>query len=326
MRRLSPLIVLSLSLACRCLAAADDDLLFLEPAGGKPTPKAEASPSSIPTENPEPTATPGQAAKARKAVVQAASRLDSVHYSRLPDAVKVWVQGRGKLSASVRVLHAPERLWLRFPKARLAAPAKVEIGAGPVRRVRLSQKAAETQMVLDLDRPLRYSLLKTGPGVFGLRLETGPLGEEVQESPAQGSGRPPQGSQGAVPPKVDMMLFDRNVMYQGKQYEAYPCANLVYDRADAFPLEREFQTSFVFYGGYGAFVCNLRLVDPSGSKVDETREPFAFNLYNRLADSHVDYTWKVRFHEKGTYKVVVTLNGEDVYSRSFYVGHSGDKP
>jgi len=60
------------------------------------------------------------------------------------------------------------------------------------------------------------------------------------------------------------MLFDRNVMFQDRQYEKYPCANLLYEHGTAFPLEREFITTLVFFQGYGTFVGNIRILAPNG--------------------------------------------------------------
>lgn len=319
--------------------AADDDLLFLEPASKSPTrtysapsPAPTAASTALPTALPTAVpAAPTVAPTAAPTAVSGPLAITSIKYSRLSDGVKVWMRGNGALAATVGVLHSPERLWLRFPGATLKAPKRLEIHAGPVLRVRSAPKTNETHVVIDLDRPMAYTLLKDSPDVFALRLETGPLDEYRsggqglpgdEDSPAPQSGT----SRGAIAPRIDMMLFDRNVLFQGKQYEAYPCANLIYDRSDAFPLSREFMTSFVFSQGYGAFVCNLRLVDPEGALVDDTREPFAFNLNNRLTDYHVDYNWKVNFKTKGYYKMILTLNGEDVFKRSIYVGHSDDRP
>jgi hypothetical protein len=49
-------------------------------------------------------------------------------------------------------------------------------------------------------------------------------------------------------PKVNLMLFDLNVIYQDKQYDRFPCANFIYNAGDAFPLKREFVSTLVFHG------------------------------------------------------------------------------
>ena len=150
---------------------------------------------------------------------------------------------------------------------------------------------------------------------FTLKLETG------AQAAAQASPR-----RVADLPKIDVMFFDLNVLFQGKQYDRFPCANFIYDKTDAFPLKREFTTTLVFHDGYGAFVGNLRVVDPKGAVIDHTKEPIAFNLFSELFDYSVDLPWKIEFPEKGFYSLVLTLNGEDVLVHRFYVGHNDDKP
>jgi len=127
-------------------------------------------------------------------------------------------------------------------------------------------------------------------------------------------------------PKVNLMLFDLNVVYQDKQYERFPCANFIYNAADTFPLKRDFVSTLVFHDGYGALVGNVRILDPKGQLVAQTEQPFAFNLFNRLTDFMVELPWKVEFKEKGAYTLYLALNGSDVVKQSFYVGHNTDVP
>jgi hypothetical protein len=127
-------------------------------------------------------------------------------------------------------------------------------------------------------------------------------------------------------PKINLMFFDLNVLFQGRQYDRFPCANFIYDKTDNFPLKREFVTTLVFHEGYGAFVGNLRVVDPKGNVIDHTKEPVAFNLFSELFDYSVEVPWKLEFPVKGFYSLILTLNGEDVLVHRFYVGHNDDKP
>jgi hypothetical protein len=122
------------------------------------------------------------------------------------------------------------------------------------------------------------------------------------------------------------MLFDLNVIYQDKQYDRFPCANFIYNVGDQFPLKRDFTSTLVFHHGYGAFVGNARILDPQGQMLAQTEQPFAFNLFNALAEFNVDLPWKVEFKDKGTYRFIVDLNGSDVLTQTFYVGQSTDIP
>jgi hypothetical protein len=58
----------------------------------------------------------------------------------------------------------------------------------------------------------------------------------------------------------------------------------------------------------------------------QTEQPFAFNLFNRLTDFMVELPWKVEFKDKGTYTLLVDLNGADVLKQPFYVGQTTDTP
>jgi hypothetical protein len=341
-------------LTASSFAASKDDLLFVEPSS-KPTPKAAATvkiqPTSVtkPTAVAEPTAQPAKM-KASKAD-KAGPTISSVRAKWMPGGVKISVLANRALKVKAGMLHKPERLWLRFPGAKIIGPKVLQVKSGSVTRLRMAQKQNEAWIVADLSKASSYEVLVSGAQTYVVEVKGGasspakavrkpkveptPTPEELQDeetaaaettaevtpevSRAAGRGK-------ATLPKVDMMLFDRHVLFQGKQYDSFPCANLIYDKSDAFPLEREFQTTFVFYGGYGSFVCNLRLMDPAGNVLDQTKEPFAFNLFNRLTDTHIDHSWRVKFTDKGYYKILMTLNGEDVFSRQFYVGHSDDKP
>jgi hypothetical protein len=252
--------------------------------------------------------------------------------------IELVIKGNGPVLAKVSHLKNPDRILARVPNAILAGPKQtIPLHAGAVRQVRVAQNHGEVWMVVDLSHPVAYSVQEELKNAWGLRLETGAAAPAPAPKPLPAAAPAPVQEQEALAarpasaataqlPHVEMMLFDKNVLFQGKQYDRFPCANLIYDKGDAFPLEREFSTNLVFSQGYGAFVGNLRLVGPEGEVVDQTREPFAFNLFNALTDYSVETPWKVRFERGGWYRIILTLNGEDTLEHKFYVGHSDDKP
>jgi hypothetical protein len=73
-------------------------------------------------------------------------------------------------------------------------------------------------------------------------------------------------------------------------------------------------------------VGNARILDPEGHMLSQTETPFAFNLFNSLAEFFVELPWKVQFHEKGYYTLWVDLNGLDALKQPFYVGQTTDTP
>ncbi|MES2200875.1 MAG: AMIN domain-containing protein [candidate division FCPU426 bacterium] len=126
-------------------------------------------------------------------------------------------------------------------------------------------------------------------------------------------------------PKISLIFFDLNVLFQGKQYDRFPCANFIYDKGDTFPLKREFVSTMVFYRGSGLFVGTLRILGPKGELLERTREPFAFNLVSDVSDYSVEIPWKIEFPSRGNYTMILTLNGQDALETKFYVGYLDDK-
>jgi len=243
--------------------------------------------------------------------------------------IEVLLKASGPVSAKVSRLKNPDRILARVSNAILAGPKQtIRLNAGAAKQVRIAQNHGEVWMVVDLSEQVDYSVLASIKNGWGLSLVTGPAPVAAAPQPTAIPTQPARstGASTAQLPHVEMMLFDKNVLFQGRQYDRFPCANLIYDKADAFPLDREFSTNLVFSQGYGAFVGNLRLVGPDGEVIDQTREPFAFNLFNALTDYSVETPWKVRFDRSGWYRIILTLNGEDTLEHKFYVGHNDDKP
>jgi hypothetical protein len=230
--------------------------------------------------------------------------------------IKIRVKANGTLRATVSELKNPERILLRFPNAHLPGRTKTkDVGQGNVVRARMAQHASnEVWLVVDLLDTVSYQAVPQLTNAYGLDIQV-----PVAPASAQAPGM-------ATSPKINVMFFDLNVMFQGKQYEKFPCANFIYDQGDKFPLEREFLTTFVFYEGYGAFVGNVRILDPDNKVIDNTVEPFAFNLFNRLTDYHAERLWRVTFVKKGYHTLILSLNGQDVLKHYFYVGHNDDRP
>ncbi len=278
-----------------------------------PTPLPAAQPTPRPTLAPSPAPRPSP----RRAV-----KVLGVRTRPEAGGLVVEVFGDGPLTGKVRVLRRPDRILMRIAGAVLASrQRRVPVGRDSVLRVRLAQNHGEVWAVLDLDRALPYRVEGGLEHAFGVKVLDG--GHAGRPAPAPA---PAASKGGAVLPKVDVMFFDRDVMFEGKQYQLYPCASLMYDASDPFPLKRDFVTTLVFYDGYGAFVGNLRVLDPDGNVMAQTDSPFAFNLFNPLTDANVEHTWDITFTRKGFYKLVLSLNGEDILVHPFYVGHNDDKP
>ena len=228
----------------------------------------------------------------------------------------------GRVNGAAANLAAPDRILIKLVGATLAGsrvPKEKAINLGSAIRVRLATKSAsELWVVVDLKQKTAFTTGQPSADTFEVTLMTGGAKPVPTAQPT------PRVS--AEVPKVNLMLFDLNVVYQDKQYERFPCANFIYNAADSFPLKRDFVSTLVFHDGYGAFVGNVRILDPEGALVAQTEQPFAFNLFNRLTDFMVELPWKVEFKEKGNYSLFLALNGADVLKQNFYVGHNTDSP
>lgn len=268
-----------------------------------------ATPTVTPTVKPTLRPTPRPAKKL--------IRVEDLGFRQDEAGVHVSVQASSALKGKVTVLKNPDRLLVSFPNAMLPGRKLArEIGLGAAVRARLAQHPGdEVWLVVDLVEPVSYKISSSAHQGFGVSLATG--GKE----PAKAAPR-----RVADLPKINLMFFDLNVLFQGRQYDRFPCANFIYDKTDKFPLKREFISTLVFHDGYGAFVGNLRVVDPTGKVIDHTKEPIAFNLFSELFDYSAELPWKLEFPVKGFYSLILTLNGEDVLEHRFYVGHNDDKP
>jgi hypothetical protein len=295
-----------------------------EPAADKSKAAADEpvdTPTALPTEAPTMAATPVPKAKPKPA--QAELKVLGIESKQEADGLLLVLKASGPIMAKVAALKSPDRLLVKVANARLqGAKRSMDLNMGEAVRARLAQNRDEVWLVVDLLKAVPYKTVADRKHAFGVKLQTGTMASAAASKPAPAA---PSGPTAQVP-KVQMMLFDKNVMFEGKQHERFPCANLIYDKADAFPLEREFTTILVFAQGFGAFVGNLRLEGPDGKVLDQTREPFAFNLFNALTDHFVETPWKVRFERKGWHRLVLTLNGEDALEHKLYVGHNDDKP
>jgi hypothetical protein len=335
------LCAMSLSLPGTAWSAEDEEPLSLPPVQKRdlkplsPTVEAVATPTavSLPVVASMPAAAVAPLAAAPVAVplakAKAALKVLGVSHKASRLGIEVILKANGPVSAKVSRLKNPDRILARVANAILAGPKQtIRLSAGAAKQVRIAQNHGEVWMVVDLSEPVDFSVLAGLKNAWGLSLVTGAAPAAAAPQPTAAPAQPARtaSSSTAQLPHVEMMLFDKNVLFQGKQYDRFPCANLIYDKGDAFPLDREFSTNLVFSQGYGAFVGNLRLVGPEGQVIDQTREPFAFNLFNALTDYSVETPWKVRFERSGWYRIILTLNGEDTLEHKFYVGHNDDKP
>jgi hypothetical protein len=314
-------------------AASDDD----EPINLSPVKKGETkpeeskpAPTSAPTTAPSPVATqaptqaptlaptPSPRPTPRPKPIRKLIHIEGLDFEQDDQGLHLNVAAGSMLKGRISALKNPDRILVSFAGAALPGRKMArEIGVGAVAKARLAQHPGdEVWMVVDLLEPVAYRSMAAKKG-FSLLLETG----AKTEAPVSAAPH-----HTADLPKVDMMFFDVNVLFQGKQYDRFPCANFIYDKTDNFPLKRDFITTLVFHDGYGAFVGNLRIVDPKGNVIDHTKEPVAFNLFSELFDYSAEVPWKVEFPVKGFYTLILTLNGEDVLEHSFYVGHNDDKP
>ncbi len=286
-----------------------------------PTAAATAAATVVPTVAPTADPTPAPTPKPKK-IAPLGAVLTGVSISQTDEGVRFVFKAAGPINDAATNLAAPERVLIKLAGATLAGSKLARVMAiehGSAKRLRLATKnASELWAVVDLDSRVAFKTSQVGKDAVELVLLTGGLKPTPEAQPT------PRTS--AEVPKVNLMLFDLNVIYQDKQYDRFPCANFIYNAGDAFPLKREFVSTLVFYDGYGAFVGNVRILDPEGALVSQTEQPFAFNLFNRLTDYMVELPWKVEFKEKGMYTLYLALNGSDVVKHEFYVGHNSDAP
>lgn len=332
--------ILSLLLAAKGISSDDDDQpINLSPVKSGETKPDNPTPTSMPTV--APTAVPTQAATAAPTQAPTAmpsptatlvptprprprhlNHIEGISFSQDSAGISLQVNSSSLLMGHVSVLKNPDRLLVSFHNSEFAGrKVAKEIGQGDAVRARLAQHPGdEVWLVLDLLQPVSYQIKSGLASGFVMELATGAL--------SQASPEPTVGETQHIAnlPKVDLMFFDLNVLFQGKQYDRFPCANFIYDKADKFPLRRQFITTLVFHDGYGAFVGNLRIVDPQGNVIDHTRDPIAFNLFSELFDYSAEVPWDIEFPVKGFYSLILTLNGEDVLEHRFYVGHNDDQP
>lgn len=317
------------------VAADDDDTLNLSPVK-KGADKAEpaplptiapalptAAPTAVPPELPTPAPTPKPAAPVAKV-----PQLQGVDVRATKDGVRVLIKAGGPIAGSAANLNNPDRVLIKISGATLAGsrlPKEKAVMRGAVKRVRLATKSgSELWAVVDLTEGVAFKTRQPSPNSFEVLLMTGAA--EPAPAPAATPTAVAASRSTAEVPKVNLMLFDLNVIYQDKQYDRFPCANFIYNASDSFPLKRDFVSTLVFHNGYGAFVGNVRILDPQGQLVAQTETPFAFNLFNKLTDYMVELPWKVEFKDKGLYSLYLALNGADVLKQTFYVGHNTDTP
>jgi hypothetical protein len=269
-----------------------------------------ATPTVTPTLKPTPRPKPRPA---RKLV-----RIEDLSFSQDEAGLHVRVEAASALKARVSALKNPDRILVSFSGASLGTrKLSKDIGLGSAVRARLAQHPGdEVWLVIDLVEPVPFKAAPHDAAGFSLLLETG----------TKAAATPAPAHRLADLPKVDLMFFDLNVLYQGVQYERFPCANFIYDKTDKFPIKRKFETTMVFHDGFGAFIGNLRIVDPKGNVIDTTKDPIAFNLFSKLFDYSATKAWEIEFPEKGFYSLILQLNGEDVLEHPFYVGHNDDTP
>jgi hypothetical protein len=284
-------------------------------------------PTAAPTPVP-PTATPTLTATATlvptpkpKPVVHASALL-SVDARQADDGVHILMKAAGPITGAAANLSAPERVLVKLTGATLLGstlPKAKAVALGEAKRVRIAAKnAEELWVVVDLGARLSFRTLQPTRDSFEIVLSTGAV--KAAPTPV------PTPRTLAEVPRINLMLFDLNVIYQDKQYDRFPCANFIYNVSDQFPLKRDFVSTLVFFHGYGAFVGNARILDPKGQMLAQTEQPFAFNLFNALTEFMVELPWKVEFKDKGTYTLMVDLNGSDVLKQPFYVGQTTDLP
>ena len=137
---------------------------------------------------------------------------------------------------------------------------------------------------------------------------------------------PPKAAQargGFAQDRLDVLRFERALPGQAVRQLPLRQLHLRQDR-HLFPLKRKFNTTLVFHDGYGAFVGNLRIVDPGQGQRDRSqpRTPSPSTFSASLFDYSAQVPWEIEFPTKGFYSPgILTFNGEDVLEHRFYVGH-----
>ena len=258
--------------------------------------------------------------------------LTGIEVSRTEDGVRLLIKASGPITGAASNLSTPNRILIRISGVGMASaklPKVLPIHLGAVERVRYAVKnASQVWVVVDLGARLAFRTVQPGKDSFAVVLITDASASSppAEQEPLAQSSAVSDGHGMAEVPRINLMLFDLNVIYQGKEYKRFPCANFIYNAGEHFPLKREFVSTLVFSHGYGAFVGNARILDPQGRMLAQTEQPFAFNLFNPLTEFMVELPWKVEFAEKGEYTLWVELSGSDVLKQSFYVGQTTDTP
>ncbi|HTB22331.1 MAG TPA: AMIN domain-containing protein [bacterium] len=256
--------------------------------------------------------------------------LTGIEVSATDDGVRVLVKASGPLTGAAANLSSPDRVLIRVSGIGMASaklPKVLPVHLGAVERVRYAVKSpTQVWVVVDLDARLAFRTSQPTKDSFELDLLT-EASASAPEPPSQSLASPVAADAHGLAqiPRINLMLFDLNVIYQGKKYDRFPCANFIYNAGERFPLKRNFVSTLVFSHGYGAFVGNARILDPQGRMLAQTETPFAFNLFNPLTEFMVELPWNVVFAEKGMYTLWVELSGSDVLKQSFYVGQTTDR-
>jgi N-acetylmuramoyl-L-alanine amidase len=88
-----------------------------------------------------------------------------------PDSTRVVLDLSGNAQHSLLVLHNPDRVVLDVSGARLSKGARMPVGGGAVKQVRMSNRPGELRIVLDLARPIQAKSFLTTPNAhYGYRL------------------------------------------------------------------------------------------------------------------------------------------------------------
>ena len=234
--------ILSLALVGPLAAEIEDDDEPLElgtvvKGASKTLEKPTEVPTAVPTAVPAARPTPRPVAKP----VVRRTTLTGVEVSPTGQGINIIVRGNGSVIGSTKPLTNPDRILVVFRNARMGSGVySRDLNQGTAVRLRFSQKTSDVWMVVDLLGSTRFL---TDGGIrngYGLTLLTGGAAQEPQLASA---------AKLASLPKSSLMFFDKNVMFNGKQYDQFPCANFIYDKADKFPLKRKFDVTMVFFDG-----------------------------------------------------------------------------
>jgi len=355
------LAIVALTASTVGLMATDADTLSLAPvSSSKP---GNAVPQSGTAAAVDPNSASAQAGTATKPKITCAVHQDEspaasetlgstvkflgIDVKQTKAGLRVLVKASGPISGLATKLSSPDRILVKLSGVGAVAGglSKVQpLHKGVLERVRFAVKNSnEIWVVLDLSAKAAFKSSRPDSNTFELMVGHGGgtpnLSEGATPSPADAvpaAAAYPLTVTATLPdhaaanvaalPRINLMLFDLDVIYQGKQYKRFPCANFIYNVGDHFPLKRDFVSTLVFSHGFGAFVGNARMLDPQGHMLAQTETPFAFNLFNTLTEFMVELPWNVEFNEKGFYTLWVDLNGSDVLKQTFYVGQTTDAP